>query len=214
MLPRLHASHLLRQVQHSFRNGTVGPSFIGRPGVSALRERIDALSRRQKLIGGAVVLLALVLVFKMMSGGSGGSGTTPSAAGTPVPTGIHVASATPVGARVQTDSLTPAAVTAALRNQEIVVVAFVMRGQADDDAVASAVAGLASPQQSIAGVKYLVYNVADGAKYGDLATILGVTGTPSVVIIGSDGRIANAWNGFVDASVIQAALSQAISSGG
>ena len=182
--------------------------------MSGLRERFNALSGRQKLIGGAVALLALVLIFRMMSGGSAGSGSTTSAIPTPVPTGIHVASATPVGARVQTDSLTPAAVTDALRNQEIVVVAFVMRGQADDDAVASAVAGLASPQQSIAGVKYLVYNVATGAKYGDLATILGVSGTPSVVIIGSDGKIANAWTGYVDATVIQAALSQAISSGG
>ena len=179
--------------------------------MNALRERINGLSRRQQIIGAVVALLVVLLGWRLMSsGGSGGGGTSASTLGTPAPVGIHVASATPVGARVQTDAQTPAAVTAALRNQEILVVAFVMRGQADDDAVASAVAGLASPSQSIAGVRYLVYNVAQGDKYGDLATILGVTGTPAVVVIGSDGKIANMWNGYVNAAVIRAALSSAI----
>ncbi len=92
------------------------------------------------------------------------------------------------------------------------MVGFVMRGQADDDAVAAAIAGLAAPSQAIAGVRYLVYNVNSGDTYGDLTTLLGVTSTPSVAIIGADGRIANTWTGYVDQSVIAAALSQAISS--
>lgn len=184
--------------------------------MNGLRERINGLSRRQQIIGAVVALLVVVVGWQLLGSGGGGGGssaTSASTLGTPAPLGIHIASATPVGARVQTDAQTPRAVTDALRNQEIVVVAFVMRGQADDDAVASAVAGLASPSQSIAGVKYLVYNVAAGDTYGDLATILGVTGTPAVVIIGSDGKIANLWNGYVDASVIQAAISTAISGG-
>jgi len=72
--------------------------------------------------------------------------------GTPVAAPIHVANPTPAGARVITDAQTPAAVTDALRNQEIVVVGFVIPGQADDDAVSAAIAGIASPQQAIAGV--------------------------------------------------------------
>ncbi len=77
--------------------------------------------------------------------------------------------------------------------------------------MSAAIAGLASPQRAIAGVRYLVYNAAKAGAYGDLATILGVTSTPSVVIIGSDGRIANTWTGYVDQGVLAAALSQAIS---
>lgn len=185
--------------------------------MNGLRERINGLSRRQQIIGAVVALLVVVVGWQLRgSGGSGGGGsasTSASTLGTPSAVGIHIASATPAGARVQTDAQTPKAVTDALRNQEIVVVAFVMRGQADDDAVAAAVAGLASPTQSIAGVRYLVYNVGAGDTYGDLATILGVTGTPAVVIIGSDGKIANLWNGYVDSSVIQAAISTAITGG-
>jgi hypothetical protein len=184
--------------------------------VNGVRERLAGLPRRTVIIGAVVALLVVVAVVRFAGAGSGGS-STPAVAhslGSPTSAPVHVASATPVGARVQTDAQTPAAITSALRNQEIVVVAFVMKGQADDDAVAAAVAGLAAPQQSIAGVKYVVYDVSQGDHYGDLATILGVTSTPTVVIIGSDGKIANVWTGFVDASVIQAALSQVITAGG
>lgn len=177
--------------------------------MSGLRERLAGLPRRQVIIGAVIALLVVVVAFRMLGSGSGGGTATP-VLGTPVAVPVHVATATPAGARVVTDAQTPAAVTDALRNQQIVVVAFVERGQADDDAVAAAVAGLASPQQAIAGVRYLVYDVNTGDRYGDLATLLGVTSTPSVVIIGSDGRIANTWTGYVDASVIAAALDAAI----
>ncbi len=180
--------------------------------MSGLRERLAGLPRRQVILGAVIALLVLVVGYRLVGSGSGGGGGNTPVLGTPVAVPTHVATATPAGARVVTDAQTPAAVTAALRNQEIVVVGFVMRGQADDDAVAAAVAGLAAPSQAIAGVRYLVYDVNSGDAYGDLATLLGVTSTPSVVIIGADGRIANTWTGYVDQSVIAAALSQAISS--
>lgn len=179
--------------------------------VSGVRERLARLPRRQVVLGAVIALLVLVVGYRVVGSGSGG-GTNAPVLGTPVAVPTHVATPTPAGARVVTDAQTPAAVTAALRNQEIVVVGFVMRGQADDDAVAAAIAGLAAPSQAIAGVRYLVYDVTSGDTYGDLATLLGVTSTPSVVIIGADGRIANTWTGYVDQSVIAAALSQAISS--
>jgi len=178
--------------------------------VSGLRARLAGLPRRQVVLGAVIALLAIVMGVRFLGSGSGG-GTNAPVLGTPVAVPIHIASPTPAGARVVTDAQTPAAVTGAMRNQEIVVVGFVMRGQADDDAVAAAIAGLASPQQAIAGVRYLVYTVNSGDAYGDLATLLGVTSTPSVVIIGADGRIANTWTGYVDQSVVAAAVSQAIS---
>jgi len=178
--------------------------------VSGVRDRLARMPRRQLILGAAIALLVLVVAFRFVGSG-GGSGPSAPVLGTPVAVPTHIAAPTPAGARVVTDVLTPAAVTDALRNQEIVVVGFVIPGQADDDAVAAAIAGLAAPQQAIAGVRYLVYNATIAKQYGDLATILGVTSTPSVVIIGSDGRIANTWTGYVDQSVISAALSQAIS---
>jgi len=178
--------------------------------VSGVRERLAGLPRRQLILGAAIAVLVVVMAVRLLGSGSGSTSSAP-VLGTPVAAPFHVASPTPAGARVVTDAQTPAAVTVALRNQEIVVVGFVIPGQADDDAVSAAIAGLASPQQAIAGVKYLVYNAAKAGAYGDLATILGVTSTPSVVIIGSDGRIANTWTGYVDQGVLAAALSQAIS---
>jgi len=153
----------------------------------------------------------LVVVIRVAGTGSGSSTVPSPAISTPVasiPT--QVASATAAGARVVADAQTPAAFTSALRDQQVIVVGFVLRGVADDDAVASALAGLASPQEAVPGVRYLVYNVATGDRYGDLATILGISDTPSVVIIGADGHIANEWDEYVDAGVISAALQRAI----
>lgn len=189
----------------------MGSFILQAARVSGVRERLARLPRRQVVLGAVIALLVLVVGYRVVGSGSGG-GTNAPVLGTPVAVPIHVATPTPAGARVVTDPQTPAAVTDALRNQEIVVVGFVMRGQADDDAVAAAIAGLAAPSQAIAGVRYLVYNVNSGDTYGDLTTLLGVTSTPSVAIIGADGRIANTWTGYVDQSVIAAALSQAISS--
>lgn len=189
----------------------MGSFSCGVAPVSGLRERLAGLPRRQLILAVLIALLVVVAGVRFMGGSGSGGGTSAPAVGTPVAVPVHVASATPAGARVITDAQTPAAVTDAMRNQEILVIGFVMRGQADDDAVAAAIAGLAAPQQSIAGVRYLVYSVNSGDAYGDLATLLGVTSTPSVVIIGADGRIANTWTGYVDQSVIAAALSQAIS---
>jgi hypothetical protein len=188
----------------------VGPFRSGNLQVSGVRELLARVPRRQLALGAAVAVLVVVMAIRLLGSGASGGGASAPVLGTPLAVPTHVATPTPPGARVLTDAQTPAAVTNALRNQEIVVVGFVIRGQADDDAVAAAIAGLASPQQSIAGVRYLVYEVSSGDRYGDLATLLGVTSTPSVVIIGSDGRIANTWTGFIDQSVISAAISQAI----
>ena len=92
---------------------------------------------------------------------------------------IHVAAATPVGAHVPDRRPHPVGSHRRTAQPGNPGGGFVMRGQADDDAVAAAVAGLAAPQQSIAGVSYLVYSVNSGDAYGDLATLLGVTSTPA-----------------------------------
>jgi hypothetical protein len=179
--------------------------------VNSVRERLGRIPRRHLVLGAVAIVVVLVLVMRMSGSGSSATPNQVPATGTPVAsTATPGANATAAGARVLTDAHTPAAFTTALRNQQIIVVGFVMGGIADDDAVAAALAGLASPQEAVPGVRYLVYNVARSNSYGDLATILGVSGTPSVVVIGTNGRIANAWNQYVDASVVSAAIQQAL----
>jgi hypothetical protein len=173
--------------------------------VNSVRERLGRIPRRHLVLGAVAIVVVLVLVMRMSGSGSSATPNQVPATGTPV-----ASAATGAGARVLTDAHTPAAFTTALRNQQIIVVGFVMGGIADDDAVAAALAGLASPQEAVPGVRYLVYNVARSNSYGDLATILGVSGTPSVVVIGTNGRIANEWNQYVDASVVSAAIQQAL----
>jgi hypothetical protein len=181
--------------------------------VNGVRERLARIPRRHLILGAAVALVLIVLVVRLSGSGSGATPSPVPATSTPVASArARVASATAPGARIVADAQTPAAFTTALRNQQVIVVGFVMRGVADDDAVASALAGLASPQEAVGGVRYLVYNVASSDAYGDLATILGVSDTPSVVVIASDGRIANQWNQYVDAGVISAAIAETVRS--
>ncbi len=181
--------------------------------MNGLRERMGRIPRRHLILGAAAALVLVALVVRLSGSGSGsGASANPVPAtatpGASIP--AQVASTTAPGARIVTDARTPAAFTTALRNEQVIVVGFVMGGVADDDAVAAALAGLASSQEAVPGVRYLVYNVARGDAYGDLATILGVTDTPSVVVVASDGHIANEWNQYVDAGVISAVIDQTV----
>ena len=168
-----------------------------------MRERLADLPRRQVILGAVIAVLVVVMAFRFLGSGSGSTSSAP-VLGTPVAAPIHVASPTPAGARVVTDAQTPAAVTDALRNQEIVVVGFVIprtgrrrRGVGGHRRPRVAPAG--DRRGAVPGLQR-----HQGGTYGDLATILGVASTPSVVIIGSDGRIANTWTGYVDQGVIAA----------
>jgi hypothetical protein len=182
--------------------------------MQVIRDRIAGMPRRHLVIGALVAVLAMVLIVRMFGSGGGGSASAPVVGAPVTALPVHVAAATAPGARVITDAATPAAFTAALNNQQVVVVGFVTPGVADDAAEAQALAGLTSKQQAVPGVSYLTYNVTNGPSYGDLATLLGVTDTPAVVIVGSNGRIANSWTGFIDAAVISAAINTAITNPG
>ena len=59
------------------------------------------------------------------------------------------------------------------------------------------------------GVSFLVYDINAEQTFGDLPTSMGLTGTPSVVVIGRDGNVVNAWSGVVDEQMIRQALSDA-----
>lgn len=187
----------------------MGALSCGGARVTELRERLARIPRRQLLLGGVLAVVAIVLLARVL-GGSGG-GSTPTASTPPAVTSpFQTATATAAGQRVVVDAHTPPAFADALRNEQVIVVGFVVPGVADSDEESAAIAGLASPTEAVPGVKYLVYDTEEPQTYGDLATILGVSDTPTVVIIGSNGKIANQWTGFVDAGVISAGIDHAV----
>jgi hypothetical protein len=145
------------------------------------------------------------------AGGDEGSGaaTTPAVTASTAQT---TASAGPYaqGDRVVATARTPRPVAAALTAHRAVVASFVLRGVADDDAVAAAVREVRSAGPTSRGVTYVTYDVASGRGYGDLVDLLGVTGTPTVVVIGRDGRVVNAWRTLADAEMLRQSVNEAL----
>lgn len=159
---------------------------------------------------GAAVAASAALVAGCGGGGSGSSAesadpsaTAPVAAAAPV-----AVSAVGVGGSVTAGPTTPKPVAAALKGSGVVVVAFVNKGVADDDSVASAFAEVRSDPHASRGVAFFQYVVGKDAM-GDLADRLGVTGTPSVAVIGRDRTLVNLWTGLIDAEILRQSIADA-----
>jgi hypothetical protein len=142
--------------------------------------------------------------------GGGGSGS----AELPPATSVPAAAATPIavsavspGDAVTAGPRTPKAVKAALQGSHVVVIAFLMDGAADDQAVSDALAQVRVDRSS-RNVDFFVYRLGKGS-FGDLADLLGVTGTPSVAVIGRDRKLTNLWTGLTDADVLRQSIQDA-----
>lgn len=152
--------------------------------------------------------LTAVIATGCFGGGSDGSADAPPAATAPVAAApVAVASVAP-GAVVAAGPATPKPVARALAGSNVVVIAFVMKGPADDSAVSAALAEVRADAQSRRGVDFFVYTVGKD-RFGDLADLLGVTGTPSVAVIGRDRTLANLWSGLTDAEILRQSISDA-----
>lgn len=127
----------------------------------------------------------------------------PAAAAAPV-----AVAAVDVGGEVASGPETPKPVAKALKGSGVVVVSFVVKGAADDDSVAAALAAVRSDARATRGVKFFGYSVGADA-FGDLADRLGVTGTPSVAVIGRDRTLVNLWTGLVDADTLRQSIADA-----
>jgi hypothetical protein len=104
---------------------------------------------------------------------------------------------------------TPAPFAAAIRAGRPVVAAFLMPGVADDESVREALRVARSSSQLARGVRVFVYDLSGPGRFGDLPELLGVTGTPSVAVIGRDRRLSNLFRGLVDADLLRQAISDA-----
>ena len=165
---------------------------------------------RRVIVLGAAVAASSVIIAGCGGGGSGSSAETADPAATaPVASAAPVAvAAVGVGGTVTAGPTTPKPVAAALKGSGVVVVSFVVRGVADDDSVASAVAEVRSDPQASRGVAFFQYDVGKDS-FGDLADRLGVNGTPAVAVIGRDRTLVNLWSGLIDAEILRQSISDA-----
>lgn len=157
---------------------------------------------------------AALAASSVLVAGCGGGGGASDAAADPAAT-APVASAAPVavaavglGGTVTAGPTTPKPVAKALKGSGVVVVSFVVAGAADDASVAKALSEVRSDRRATKGAAFFSYTVGK-QKFGDLADRLGVTGTPSVAVIGRDRTLVNLWSGLVDADILRQSISDA-----
>lgn len=163
------------------------------------RHRIAAAA-----IAGAIALLGTGC---MGMGGDGDAGdaavpaaTAPAAVAAPV----AVAPAT-LGGPVNAGPDTPKDVKAALKGDDVIVVAFLNGKAADDAKVAQAVRDAQADRVVADGTEFFVYTLGK-TKFGDLADVLGVEGTPSVAVVGRDRNLKNLFTGLIDGDILRQAI--------
>ncbi|MCU0306673.1 MAG: hypothetical protein MUE51_02700 [Thermoleophilia bacterium] len=113
------------------------------------------------------------------------------------------------GQTVQLDRGSPPALRKALDGRRAVVVAFLLPGAADDDMVTEELRQVRSQPAMRRGVAYFVYRLGQAARFGDLPQSLGVTLTPSVVVIGRNRKLVHRFSGLVDAAVLRQSIADA-----
>lgn len=141
-------------------------------------------------------------------GGDDDSSGPPPAATAPAALAAPVAvAAVPPGGTVAPGPATPKRVAAALAGGKVVVVAFLVDGPADDERVAAALRAVRSDRLA-RGVDFFVFTVGRD-RFGDLADLLGVSGTPSIAVIARDRTLANLFTGLTDAEILRQSISDA-----
>jgi hypothetical protein len=163
---------------------------------------------RHRIAAAAVAAsIALLGTGCMGMGGDGDSGdAAPPAATAPTSVAVPVAVApATLGGAVRAGADTPKDVVAALKGDEVIVVAFLNSKAADDQKVAKAVRDAQADTVVGTGTRFFTYTV--GKKpFGDLADLLGVEGTPSVAVIGRDRNLANLFTGLIDGDILRQAI--------
>lgn len=104
---------------------------------------------------------------------------------------------------------TPDNVTESLEDRRAVAITFYMLGPTDDAKVRTAMNNLEG--QYDGEMDFYTYLYSDGERYGDLASILLVNTTPTVVIINEKSRVQQAWTGYADEKSLEQGIVEALS---
>jgi hypothetical protein len=162
------------------------------------RHRIAAAA-----IAGAIALLGTGCM-GMGGDGDAGDAAVPATAPAAVAAPVAVAPAT-LGGAVNAGPDTPKDVKAALKGDDVIVVAFLNGKAADDAKVAQAVRDAQADRVVADGTEFFVYTLGN-TRFGDLADVLGVEGTPSVAVVGRDRNLKNLFTGLIDGDILRQAI--------
>ena len=88
------------------------------------------------------------------------------------------------------------------------VVSVVVKGAADDDSVAKAVAEVRSDPRAASRVAFFTYTSAR-TRWAISPTASASPARPSVAVIGRDRTLVNLWTGLVDADILRQSISDA-----
>ncbi len=161
----------------------------------------------------AACISLAVAVAAVGCGGDESSDAAPAAAVPPAQLQQVAAPAQPAGLGdpVRPGPDTPKKVAKALtETTDVVVIAFVLDGVADDERVAAAVRAAKRGGPSARGATYFTFRIGPKtASFGDLPDILDVDGTPSVAVIARDRTLSNLFTGLVDAAIVRQAVATA-----
>ncbi len=158
--------------------------------------------RRHSRAAIAALAAAALLALGVACGNDPSASVVTPPQGEPTPTVVNPVG---VGGVVTPGPATPAAVTRALAQDDIIVIGFLIDGAAEDARVADALDRVESDGRA----RVFVYGVGSSQGFGDLADLLGVTGTPTVAVIGADGTLRNRFTGLVDAEVLRQSVADA-----
>jgi hypothetical protein len=104
---------------------------------------------------------------------------------------------------------TPEEFTKSIESQKPIAVTFYVLGPTDDSKVRTSMTNLESRYKG--QMDFYIYLQSDGERYKDLATLLSVNTTPTVVFINDQARIVKAWTGYVDEKSLEQGIVEALS---
>ena len=167
------------------------------------------MSKHPILIAAALSVALLAFLFA----GCGGEepAQTPARTDTARTTGRTPATKTSkaenlIGQVVVATDQTPNDVRRSLESRRPIVVTFYMTGPYDDNQVRSFVSSLSSRYKG--QVDFYDY-VSTDSRFGDLADLLMVNATPTVVCINRQAKVVKAWTGYVDSDSIEQGIVEA-----
>ncbi len=103
---------------------------------------------------------------------------------------------------------TPEDFSESIEKRRPIAVTFYQLGPNDDARVRTAMTNLESRYKG--QMDFYTYLYSDGERYKDLAELLLVNTTPTVVVINSESRVQRAWTGFADADSLEQGVVEAL----
>lgn len=112
-----------------------------------------------------------------------------------------------IGQIITPTEQSPKDFTDSIKKRRPIVVLFYMSGPYDDSQVRSTISTLESRYKG--QVDFYTYLYNESGRYMDLAMLLDVNTTPSVIIINKQATVQRAWTGFADNQSIEQGIVEA-----